>query len=144
MDLHFRYVYELVIFVDRHMARRPEAVRAACEAVLRRKLVATDALRHVYRSAAADPELREELDELRRLQFAARLLHYAALRVSLLELLGETTRRVFDALERITDLGSQALRSFSEPHGFQATMDLVERRQRRAPRCACDGVHWPS
>ena len=79
----FRYVYEFVDFVLRYMPDQPDAVRAACDAVLRRKLIESDALRHIHYVASTDPKLREHYQRLRRLRSrigAARLIEYAALK----------------------------------------------------------------
>ena len=77
------YVYELVDFVLQRMLDRPDAVRAACDVVLRRKLIESDAARHIHHIASSDPELRETYNQLSRLRSqigAARLVDYAAIK----------------------------------------------------------------
>ncbi len=79
----FRYVYELVDFVQQHKSDQPEAVRVACDAMLRRKLIESDVLRYIHHVASIDPKYRESYQQLSRLRSqigAARLIEYAALK----------------------------------------------------------------
>jgi CHAT domain-containing protein/tetratricopeptide (TPR) repeat protein len=88
------HAYELLDCAAPFATRKPWALVAAFEAVVRRRYLATDVQRHIHAARGVEPELRGRLAAMRSKVAAARLIDHAALSVDapLNDALAETER----------------------------------------------------